>query len=89
MRWNKLYTAHGCGAVAEWIMMCMTLLSLVFLCTLKKLRDELREELSGKLGMAIFMGSLFTLTVVLSITTMRKLSGRVMLEASDICEAEC
>jgi len=70
-------------------MMLFTLLALLFLCTLKKLRDELSEELKENRGMAIFLFSLFALTLLLSIGTMRKLSGRVAVEACDVCDVEC
>lgn len=89
VRWRKLLSPRGCGAVMEWTMMLFTLLALLFLCTLKKLRDELSEELKENRGMAIFLFSLFALTLLLSIGTMRKLSGRVAVEACDVCDAEC
>ena len=88
VRWRKLLSPRGCGAALEWVMMCSTVLSLAFLCTLRKLREEMREELRGHTGTTVFFVVLFLATILMTLATVRKLSGRVAVEASDLVESE-
>ena len=88
VRWRKLASARGCGAVMEWATMAGSFLMLVFLLTLKPLRVELAEELSGHAATAVFFGALLVATVVLTAASLRKVSGRVAATVSEVHESE-
>ena len=54
----------------------ISVVSLVFLFSVKKLRDDLRKELRGHAATGVFLFLLFAATVVLSVSAMRKLEAR-------------
>ena len=88
VRWRKLLSPRACSSMLEWFMMATTLFALAFLCTLPKLRSEMREELRGHVGTTVMFVVLFGVTIVLTLATMRKLSRRVTVDATEVCEAE-
>ena len=69
-------------------MTALTLLALVFLCSVKKLRDDLRKELRGHARTGFFLFVLFAATIGLSVSAMRKLSKRVVSESTDLSDHE-
>ena len=50
----------------------ISVVSLVFLFSVKKLRDDLRKELRGHAATGVFLFLLFAATVVLSVSAMRE-----------------
>lgn len=88
LKWRKLLSVRGCGAMSEWFMTFLTLLALGFLCSVKKLRDDLRKELRGHARTGFFLFLLFAATIGLSVSAMRKLSKRVVSESTDIFDCE-
>ena len=75
-------------AMSDWLMTFISVVSLVFLFSVKKLRDDLRKELRGHAATGVFLFLLFAATVVLSVSAMRKLSKRVVTESTDIFDHE-
>ena len=45
LKWQKLLSVRSCGAMSDWLMTFISVVSLVFLFSVKKLRDDLRKEL--------------------------------------------
>ena len=75
-------------AMSDWLMTFISVVSLVFLFSVKKLRDDLRKELRGHAATGVFLFLLFAATVVLSVSAMRKLSKRVVTESTDLFDHE-
>ena len=75
-------------AMSDWLMTFISVVSLVFLFSVKKLRDDLRKELRGHALTGLFLFLLFAATVVLSVSAMRKLSKRVVTESTDLFDHE-
>jgi|TARA_B100000927_G_C16200267_1_gene363249 hypothetical protein len=88
LKWQKLLSVRSCGAMSDWLMTFISVVSLVFLFSVKKLRDDLRKELRGHAATGVFLFLLFAATVVLSVSAMRKLSKRVVTESTDLFDHE-
>jgi len=61
---------------------------LVFLVSIRKLRQQISKEMQGQYFSAAFMLLLVVATCYMSVATIRKLSNRLQDETTDVFESE-
>ena len=88
VRLTKVCSPRALGAMAEWVMIASTVFMLIFLASIKKLRDQLYKEMKGEIFTTIFMVLLLAITLTLAFATIRKLSRKVHDTTTDVFESE-
>mmetsp|Transcript_24328 Transcript_24328/g.65793 ORF Transcript_24328/g.65793 Transcript_24328/m.65793 type:complete len:145 (-) Transcript_24328:309-743(-) len=77
---GKIFSINSFGHAMELFMVSTTVLCMMFIMTMPKLR----EELKGHWGNAIFLFSLAFFTLGLTLHSLKKTAGRLTDSASDV-----
>ena len=88
LRWGKLASQRAVGTCAEWLMVASSIMMLLFLFSIPKLRSEIAKEMSGQYFSILFFVLLVVVTLGMSVATIRKLSGRLQDETTEVFESE-